>query len=222
MGAVLTRERVLVCLWPVGMTSHYSDATIWYTDASAVVLKSFQPACLVIATVTQCGVRTWGCFMYRLHQVDSTHYSNISLSYKGYMIVYMTLIGIKCKIWWDYCILSNKMKRWYKDSFTAEPFYKQICFPISCQFWLGLWKGTKANICIKHSVSSQRLASGMAENRSHKSANRVFSVWFLEQLSCLFSVPALLGDPQPIACWDIHGEEIPQPCVFKPRVKIRK
>lgn len=52
----------------------------------------------------------------------------------------------------------------------------------------------ESSICMKQCV--HWLASGRAENRCHKSVNRVFSVWFLEQLYCLFSVPALLGDPQ--------------------------
>lgn len=56
-------------------------------------------------------------------------------------------------------------------------------------------KGAKLSISMKQCVHSE---AGLwkAENRSHKSVNRVFSVWFLEQFSCLFSVPALLGDPR--------------------------
>lgn len=55
-------------------------------------------------------------------------------------------------------------------------------------------------------MSTQRSASGRAENRRHKSVNRVFSVWFLEQVSCLFSVPALLRDPRGLMHAGKYGE----------------
>lgn len=97
--------------------------------------------------------------------------------------------------------------------------YKQICFHISCQFWLDLWGGGALRpMFVSNSVSSQRLAvEGLKIWAiSHLTGSSLCSFWNRSPV-CSLSLRSsdILSAHCMLGC-TVEGKEIPRPFTFMP------
>lgn len=185
--------RSYVCCWRnAGLFIEFKDGPgfismpcLMMIDSATLVSRvMYVLACPIITTVTP-----QSCLFVPILRVTTMTFSVLPIMLDFLVSNWLWMMCSACSKVLDLIILL--CHRDWEAIFLGAKFYKQICFQLGLDFWVAL------NLTfVLNSVSTQRLASGRAENRSHKSVNRVFSVWLLEQLSCLSSVPALLRDPQ--------------------------